>query len=674
MDGRENTPQARGPHSNPNWREAVQAASCQAAARLLAERHPDGCWVGELSSSALSTATAVCAFSIVLRALSGCSPMADGQDEATAAVRTKLASSIDAGLRWLAEHVNRDGGWGDTTLSHSNLSTTALGWACFGAAPRASDASAGLMQRVEAWLSEQAGSIAPDTLARAIVDRYGSDRTFSVPILTTCALAGRLGPGRAAWRRVIPLPFELAAFPRQWFGALRLPVVSYALPALIAIGQARHYHAPSRLPWVRGLRSLARRRTLRILSAIQPENGGFLEATPLTSFVVMSLAGSGQVRHEVVRRGLRFLLTSQRPDGSWPIDTNLATWLTTLSVNALHGGGAAMAAEDERTEDDPTRDDGQVASTRRWLLRQQYRKRHLYTHAAPGGWAWTDLPGGVPDADDTAGALLALTKLNPDNEARAAAAMGICWLLDLQNRDGGIPTFCRGWGALPFDRSSPDITAHTIRAWLVWRRTAAPDSRVRMDRALGRAVRFLLRVQRGDGSWVPLWFGNQFSPTEENPLYGTARVLVALCAWLEQNGDQAAVSADVRREVERAADRAVRWLRGAQRSEGAWGGFPGGTASIEETALALEALAAVWRWNRVEGKQPAEGLEQNLAAGANWLFSKMENSEWEQPSPIGFYFARLWYFERLYPLIFVTGALRRLSIAVEPEDQGSKRT
>ena len=34
-----------------------------------------------------------------------------------------------------------------------------------------------------------------------------------------------------------PLPFELAAFPRPWFGALGLPVVSYALPALIAIGQ-----------------------------------------------------------------------------------------------------------------------------------------------------------------------------------------------------------------------------------------------------------------------------------------------------------------------------------------------------------------------------------------------------------------------------------------------------
>src|SRR5205814_1036115 len=49
-----------------------------------------------------------------------------------------------------------------------------------------------------------------------------------------------------------------------------------------------------------------------------------------------------------------------------------------------------------------------------------------------------------------------------------AVVAGIKWLLDLQNRDGGIPTFCRGWGALPFDRSAPDLTAHALRAWLAW--------------------------------------------------------------------------------------------------------------------------------------------------------------------------------------------------------------
>ena len=48
-----------------------------------------------------------------------------------------------------------------------------------------------------------------------------------------------------------------------------------------------------------------------------------------------------------------------------------------------------------------------------WLLDQQYRQVHPYTNADPGGWAWTDLPGGVPDADDTPGALLAVLQLLP---------------------------------------------------------------------------------------------------------------------------------------------------------------------------------------------------------------------------------------------------------------------
>ena len=46
----------------------------------------------------------------------------------------------------------------------------------------------------------------------------------------------------------------------------------------------------------------------------------------------------------------------------------------------------------------------------------------------------------------------------------AAVDRGVKWLLDLQNRDGGWPTFCRGWGKLPFDRSGADLTAHALRA------------------------------------------------------------------------------------------------------------------------------------------------------------------------------------------------------------------
>ena len=96
------------------------------------------------------------------------------------------------------------------------------------------------IEAAEQWLTTAAGGATPEHLAPAIIARYGKDRTFSVPILTHCALAGK-----GDWADVIQLPFELAALPRRWFAALRLPVVSYALPALIAIGQCRHQHRPS---------------------------------------------------------------------------------------------------------------------------------------------------------------------------------------------------------------------------------------------------------------------------------------------------------------------------------------------------------------------------------------------------------------------------------------------
>ena len=125
-----------------------------------------------------------------------------------------------------------DGGWGDTAQSKSNISTTALCWAAFGCVPGVSEQFAETVARAEAWLTAKAGGVSPEQLAPAIIARYGKDRTFSVPILMMATLGGRLGDN--AWRRVLPLPFELAVLPRTWFGAIGLPVVSYALPALIA--------------------------------------------------------------------------------------------------------------------------------------------------------------------------------------------------------------------------------------------------------------------------------------------------------------------------------------------------------------------------------------------------------------------------------------------------------
>ena len=265
--------------------DRLERAFRSAHAALIAERHSDGHWVGELSTSALSTATAVCALSVVQ------------QNNAPSNIYTDL---VVGGLAWLAEHQNEDGGWGDTTKSISNISTTMLGRAALHIAGAAGQYAA-CMRRAEGFLQSRCGKTLVEQ-AEAIRARYGKDRTFAVPILMTCALGGVV-----PWNEVLPLPFELACFPQSWFRFLRLPVVSYALPALIAIGQAIYHHRPPRNPLTRLIRKLALRRSLRVLESIQPTSGGFLEAVPLTSFVTLSLASIGLQEHPVARKGVQFL-------------------------------------------------------------------------------------------------------------------------------------------------------------------------------------------------------------------------------------------------------------------------------------------------------------------------------------------------------------------------------
>jgi squalene-hopene/tetraprenyl-beta-curcumene cyclase len=591
---------------------------------LLAQREPSGHWVGCLSSSPLSTATAASALSIVARHAT--------EDSRRDAYRHLAGRAIE----WLTRTQNEDGGWGDTDKSHSNISTTML--------VRAACHLAGAAEQHGERLGRAEKYIEAEGRIEGLRRRYGRDKTFAVPILTNCALAGLV-----SWQDVPPLPFELACVPHPMLRFLRLPVVSYAVPALVAVGQARFFHRKPRNPLAWLVRRLAVRRSMKTLERMQPPSGGFLEAVPLTSFVVMSLAGTGRTDHPVTRRGVGFLLDTVRPDGAWPIDTNLATWSTTLSINALAAASGDVGA----------------LGCLDWLLGCQHRQVHPFTNAAPGGWGWNDAAGAVPDADDTSGALLALMVLlnssGPSVRQRiaGAAAEGVRWLLALQNADGGWPTFCRGWGALPFDRSGTDLTAHALRALHAWQHWF-PE--LGMNEAIQRGLAYLVRQQRPDGSWLPLWFGNQYYANDENPVYGTARVLLAY-------RDLGLIESEP-------AQRGLRWLALNSDPGGGWGSGPGGAVgqvanlphaekgsnlpeppqtpppvgapSIEETALAVEALLAA---------RGDPEIQPTLEEGIDWLARAVRDGRHRDSAPIGVYFAKLWYYERVYPLVFTVAAL-----------------
>ena len=193
---------------------------------------------------------------------------------------------------------------------------------------------------------------------------------------------------------------------------------------------------------------------------------------------------------------------------------------------------------------------------------------------------------------------------------------------------------------MPFDRSAPDLTAHALAAWQAWRGGRAVDFAVPMQ----RAVAWLGKTQRSDGAWVPLWFGSEHETDEGNPVYGTAAVLKYLCRL---SAEEFPGLRDVRRK---AAD----YLIGVQHPDGKWsGGVGGGPGSIEETAAAVEALVAYARTGEGHQNTPIE-------RGATALLNLTEEGTVFPVAPIGLYFARLWYYEKLYPLIAAVSAFGAL--------------
>jgi squalene-hopene/tetraprenyl-beta-curcumene cyclase len=168
----------------------------------------------------------------------------------------------------------------------------------------------------------------------------------------------------------------------------------------------------------------------------------------------------------------------------------------------------------------------------------------------------------------------------------------------------------------------------------MWHDRLPPKLARRTAAAIRKSSEFLKETQDSDGAWTPLWFGSQLREDGANPVLGTARVIPALRAAQNFGCDVATVLA-----------RAEEFLRAMQAPDGGWGAGREMAPTVEETALVVTAL--------VDGDGEARAA---ALRGADWLAARVLAGPCP-PAPLGLYFARLWYGERLYPLVWAIEAL-----------------
>jgi squalene/oxidosqualene cyclase-like protein len=228
-------------------------------------------------------------------------------------------------------------------------------------------------------------------------------------------------------------------------------------------------------------------------------------------------------------------------------------------------------------------------------------RERAYRDASRGGWPFSTRPHGWPISDCTAEGLKASMLLAPFVDdpipvERLTAAADL--LLSMQNADGGWATYEKTRGPAWLERLNPsdcfadimidpsyvECTSACVQALAAFRAKHPGARDTAIAASIGRGRRFLLDVQRPDGSWEGSW-GICFT-------YGT---------WFGTWGLRAAgLPAD-----HPALTRAAEFLLAKQQQDGGWGETAescrarryvhAGTGQAVMTSWALLALAAAGR-------------------------------------------------------------------------------
>jgi squalene-hopene/tetraprenyl-beta-curcumene cyclase len=414
------------------------------------------------------------------------------------------------------------------------------------------------------------------------------------------------------------------------------------------------------------LRRLALARAERWIVRRQEADGSWGGIQPPWVYSLMALhLGGYPLEHPVMRRGLegldRFLIEDtddSRGVGAPPGPSRRLeacqspVWDTALSIVAL--GDAGLAGEDPA-----------MVSAGEWLLGEEVRQEGDWSVArpglAPGGWAFEFANVNYPDVDDTAEVVLALLRLagvtghtengDPGSalEPRIERAIGraLRWVQGMQSSDGG-------WGAFDADNTRGLVRELPFLDFGEVIDEPSADVTAHTVEMLGALGLADTECARRGVQWLidrqepdGSWFGRW----GVNHIYGTGAAVPGMIAAGLDPGHES-------------IRRAVRWLAAHQNDDGGWGEDPRsyddpawigrGPSTASQTAWALLALHAA------EGPHGIQ-RSQAIARGLSWLVeTQRPDGGWDEPQYTGTGFPSDYYINyHLYRLTFPVMALGR---------------
>jgi squalene-hopene/tetraprenyl-beta-curcumene cyclase len=371
------------------------------------------------------------------------------------------------------------------------------------------------------------------------------------------------------------------------------------------------------LPW-QPFRGLAGKCVIEWIIRHQDADGIWGGIQPPTIYALMALYNEGYLlSHPVLSRCLEafsghWSYKKKNPDATYVNASESLVWDTMLAVMAQADCGLLPADNDS------------MMKGIRWLsgmfLETPGDWQIYVKDAEPGAWAFERANTWYPDVDDTAVALIVLSRLYPHIKEnlglKRQITLAFRWLKAMQSSNGGWAAFDRDNSGIlvtkiPFcdfgealDPPSVDVTAHVLEAFGLLGMT-------RDDPVAKKAIRYIKAEQEPGGSWFGRWGVNH--------IYGTAAVLPALQA----------IGIDMNAEwIKRAAD----WVASVQNSDGGWGETCGsymdysligkGESTASQTGWAIMALVATG------SPQYIESVRRGLA----WLAeTQLDNGTWDEP-------------------------------------------